>query len=214
MNGIFIIAELDGPVAERVKAWQEQFDIKLAREAPPHVTMLGSSGVGPIAPDTPVDALQRLLGGSTSVLVGQSGTGKSSLLNALLGDAIARVAILLWTATALSLAVPVLPAAWMQTLSTYLLDIPALTVAIAAVAKGLPKIADESERRFWRLLGMGCVAWLAVSLPYAALAPGGHWSLGWKVYGDLVYVVGYLGLILAIEVQPHRLQIHQHHSNH
>ena len=61
MNGIFIIAELDGPVAERVKAWQEQFDIKLAREAPPHVTMLGSSGVGPIAPDTPVDALQRLL---------------------------------------------------------------------------------------------------------------------------------------------------------
>ena len=86
MNGIFIIAELDGPVAERVKAWQEQFDIKLAREAPPHVTMLGSSGVGPIAPDTPVDALQRLLGGSTSVLVGQSGTGKSSLLNALLGE--------------------------------------------------------------------------------------------------------------------------------
>jgi 2'-5' RNA ligase len=61
VNGIFIIAELDGPVAERVKAWQEQFDIKLAREAPPHVTMLGSSGVGPIAPDTPVDALQRLL---------------------------------------------------------------------------------------------------------------------------------------------------------
>lgn len=61
MNGIFIIAELDGPVAERVRAWQEQFDIKLAREAPPHVTMLGSSGVGPIAPDTPVDALQRLL---------------------------------------------------------------------------------------------------------------------------------------------------------
>ena len=128
------------------------------------------------------------------------------MLNALLGDAIARVAILLWTATAISLAVPILPAAWMQTLSTYLLDIPALTVAIAAVAKGLPKIADESERRCWRLLGMGCVAWLAVSLPYAALAPGGHWSLGWKVYGDLVYVVGYLGLILAIEVQPHRLQ--------
>jgi len=61
VNGIFIIAELDGPVAERVRAWQEQFDIKLAREAPPHVTMLGSSGVGPIAPDTPVDALQRLL---------------------------------------------------------------------------------------------------------------------------------------------------------
>ena len=34
-----------------------------------------------------IEALQRLLGGSTSVLVGQSGTGKSSLLNALVPSA-------------------------------------------------------------------------------------------------------------------------------
>ena len=61
MNGIFIIAELDGPVAARVKALQERFDIKLAREAPPHITMLGSSGAGPIAPETPVTELKRLL---------------------------------------------------------------------------------------------------------------------------------------------------------
>ncbi len=61
MNGIFIIAELDGPVAARVKALQERFDPKMAREAPPHITMLGSSGVGPIAPDTPIAELKRLL---------------------------------------------------------------------------------------------------------------------------------------------------------
>ena len=31
---------------------------KLARELPPHVTLIGSSGAGPIAPDTPVEALR------------------------------------------------------------------------------------------------------------------------------------------------------------
>jgi 2'-5' RNA ligase len=61
VNGIFIIAELDGPVAMRVKALQERFDIKMAREAPPHVTMLGSSGVGPITPETSIAELKRLL---------------------------------------------------------------------------------------------------------------------------------------------------------
>jgi 2'-5' RNA ligase len=61
VNGIFIIAELEGPIAERVKAHQERFDPKLAREAPPHITMIGSSGVGPIAPETSVAELRALL---------------------------------------------------------------------------------------------------------------------------------------------------------
>jgi ribosome biogenesis GTPase len=37
-------------------------------------------------PDTGIEALRELLSGHRSVLVGQSGTGKSSLLNALIGD--------------------------------------------------------------------------------------------------------------------------------
>ena len=59
MNGIFIIAELDGAIAERVHALQARFDPKLAAELPPHVTILGSSGAGPIAPDTTVAELWR-----------------------------------------------------------------------------------------------------------------------------------------------------------
>ena len=50
MNGIFVTAELDGPLGDRIRAIQERWDPKLARELPPHVTLIGSSGAGPIAP--------------------------------------------------------------------------------------------------------------------------------------------------------------------
>ena len=62
MNGIFVIAELDGPVSDRLHALQERFDPKLSREAPPHITIIGSSGVGPVAPDTPVHELRTTIG--------------------------------------------------------------------------------------------------------------------------------------------------------
>ena len=47
-SGVFIIASI-GEVAEaRVAAIQREFDPKLATSSPPHVTIAGSSGVGPI----------------------------------------------------------------------------------------------------------------------------------------------------------------------
>ena len=58
MSGIFVIAELEGAIAERIHAVQERFDPKLAAELPPHVTLIGSSGAGPIAPDVPREALR------------------------------------------------------------------------------------------------------------------------------------------------------------
>jgi 2'-5' RNA ligase len=58
VSGIFVIAELDGAIAKRIHALQERFDPKLAAELPPHVTLVGSSGAGPIAPDTPVSVLR------------------------------------------------------------------------------------------------------------------------------------------------------------
>lgn len=58
MNGIFITTELESPVADRIRAIQEQFDPKLARELPPHVTIVGSSGAGPISPDSTVEELK------------------------------------------------------------------------------------------------------------------------------------------------------------
>ena len=61
MNGIFIIAEIGGEIGERIRAHQLRFDPKMAREAPPHVTIIGSSGAGSIAPTTPVMALRNAI---------------------------------------------------------------------------------------------------------------------------------------------------------
>lgn len=48
LNGIFIIAELAGEAGEQIRAINERFDPRLARYKPPHVTITGSSGAGPI----------------------------------------------------------------------------------------------------------------------------------------------------------------------
>lgn len=61
MNGIFITTELEGPVAARIRAVQARHDPKLARELPPHLTLIGSSGAGPISPDTPVGVLRNAI---------------------------------------------------------------------------------------------------------------------------------------------------------
>jgi len=60
-NGIFITAELTGPVGAQVRDIQRRFDPKLANEVPPHITLLGSSGAGPIAPDTPTETMRSAL---------------------------------------------------------------------------------------------------------------------------------------------------------
>lgn len=58
MNGIFITTELPEPIGSRVRAVQQRFDPRLAKELPPHVTLIGSSGAGPIVPDTTVEQLR------------------------------------------------------------------------------------------------------------------------------------------------------------
>ena len=61
LNGIFILAELHGEAAEQIAAINARFDRKLAASKPPHVTMAGSSGVGPISPSVSVEELERAL---------------------------------------------------------------------------------------------------------------------------------------------------------
>ena len=58
LNGIFILAELPGEIAERVRAINEQYDPKLARYRPPHITLTGSSGAGPIPPSVSVEHMR------------------------------------------------------------------------------------------------------------------------------------------------------------
>jgi 2'-5' RNA ligase len=58
---IFILAEIRGPVGERIHDIQRRFDPKLARSAPPHVTIAGSSGIGPVRAGTPVATIRDAL---------------------------------------------------------------------------------------------------------------------------------------------------------
>ncbi len=59
--GIFVLAELPGEAGEIVRAIQQRYDPKLARLTPPHITLVGSSGVGSIPTDTPTERIRAAL---------------------------------------------------------------------------------------------------------------------------------------------------------
>ena len=65
-SGIFILGELSGAVADDIQTIAERYDPKLARSHRPHLTLAGSSGLGPIAADTPVSLLRERLEPITS----------------------------------------------------------------------------------------------------------------------------------------------------
>jgi 2'-5' RNA ligase len=50
--GIVVMSELSGPVANRLREIQLVHDPRMAAELPPHITITGSSGMGPISPVT------------------------------------------------------------------------------------------------------------------------------------------------------------------
>jgi 2'-5' RNA ligase len=58
LNGIFILVELPSSIAEQIRAINERYDPKLARYKPPHITLTGSSGAGPIPPSVPLKAMR------------------------------------------------------------------------------------------------------------------------------------------------------------
>jgi 2'-5' RNA ligase len=50
--GIIVMSELRGALADRLRELQARYDPRMAAELPPHITITGSSGMGPIAPET------------------------------------------------------------------------------------------------------------------------------------------------------------------
>lgn len=61
LSGIFVLGELHGPVAATIHEINQRFDPKLARARRPHITIAGSSGVGPITTSTPIATLRERL---------------------------------------------------------------------------------------------------------------------------------------------------------
>ena len=66
-SGIFIIAPITGPVGDRIAAIQREHDPRILKLGEPHVTIAGSSGMGPIAADTTVAELEERIGAIASI---------------------------------------------------------------------------------------------------------------------------------------------------
>jgi 2'-5' RNA ligase len=60
-SGIVILSELQGELRERILAIQRRYDPRLAAGVPPHLTLTGSSGMGPISTGTSIKALRAAL---------------------------------------------------------------------------------------------------------------------------------------------------------
>jgi 2'-5' RNA ligase len=60
-SGIFIIAPIEGPVGDRIAALQAEHDPRILKLGKPHVTIVGSSGVGPVAATTTIEELEAQL---------------------------------------------------------------------------------------------------------------------------------------------------------
>jgi 2'-5' RNA ligase len=59
--GIVVMSELRGEIAEWLLSIQRRYDPRLAAELPPHITITGSSGMGPISPSTSDEKLRAAL---------------------------------------------------------------------------------------------------------------------------------------------------------
>lgn len=62
LNGIFIVADLEAAVAQKIREINVQYDPKLAASRQPHVTITGSSGAGPIPPTMDAAEIESRLG--------------------------------------------------------------------------------------------------------------------------------------------------------
>jgi len=59
--GIIVMSELRGALAGRLRELHAIYDPRMAAELPPHITIAGSSGMGPISPATTDDELRLAL---------------------------------------------------------------------------------------------------------------------------------------------------------
>ena len=61
-SGIFVIAPIEGEVGARIASLQGAHDPRILKLGQPHVTIAGSSGMGPINPGTTLEELEQTLG--------------------------------------------------------------------------------------------------------------------------------------------------------
>ena len=57
LAGTFVLGEIRGDLGKRLAEITARYDPKLSRSKPPHVTLAGSSGIGPLPTDLPVSQI-------------------------------------------------------------------------------------------------------------------------------------------------------------
>jgi 2'-5' RNA ligase len=55
--GIVIVSPIGGDIGDRIREMQSRYDPRMAAELPPHITITGSSGMGPISEGTSEEQL-------------------------------------------------------------------------------------------------------------------------------------------------------------
>ena len=60
-SGLFVLVPIEGAAGERIAAIQREYDPRLAAQGVPHLTLIGSSGMGPIDAATPPDEVGAVL---------------------------------------------------------------------------------------------------------------------------------------------------------
>ena len=60
-SGVFVTVEITGPAKEKILDVQRWADPRLANGTPPHVTIAGSSGAGPMPADTKATRIRELV---------------------------------------------------------------------------------------------------------------------------------------------------------
>jgi 2'-5' RNA ligase len=67
--GIVVMSELHGAFGDQLREIHQRVDPRMAAELPPHITIAGSSGMGPISPETTDEELRRILEPIASTVV-------------------------------------------------------------------------------------------------------------------------------------------------
>lgn len=126
----------------------------------------------------------------------------SRMLKTLLLDRIVWLTTTLWLASAMLYLLPGVPIEWRELFGTRVFALTTYTPIVMAALIGVGRVPESTERRFWTLIGVGFLCWLAVSVPYLFVADE-NWTQVLSITAELGYLLYYIFIALAIELRPH-----------
>lgn len=83
-------------------------------------------------------------------------------------------------------------------------DIPLILAGLVSFQYGLSRVASSVERRFWHLFTVAFACWLLVRLIGIVTTVEWYVDVRTGLTIDLLYVLFYLSIALALELEPHR----------